>query len=74
MLPNRKAAREKVMAIKTRAELDEYLDTLNLREEYKTIARYIFADGFSRAKIARLTGYSERHLRRIIARIYDRMA
>lgn len=74
MRPERKAARERDAAIKTRAELDEYLDTLNLREQYKAIARYIFADGFSRAKIAMLTGYSDRHLKRIIANIYDRMA
>lgn len=74
MRPERKAARERAAAIKTRAELDEYLDSLNLRDEYKAIARYIFADGFSRTKIAMLTGYSERHLKRIIAKIYDRMA
>lgn len=74
MRPDRKAAREKALAIKTRAELAEYLDSLNLTEQQRIVAWYIFADGWSRAKIALETGYSERQLKRIIAKIYDRMA
>lgn len=38
MRPDRKAARERTLAIKTRAELAEYLDSLNLTEQQRTVA------------------------------------
>lgn len=74
MRPERKAARDRVAKINTRAELEEYLVSLNLPEQHRQIATMIFANGWTRAKIAMETGYSERHLKRIIAKIYDRMA
>lgn len=73
MKPNRKAAREYVQGIRTKDELRKYLDMLNLREEDRTIAWMIFANGWSRAKIAMETGYSEHQVKRKIARIYDRL-
>lgn len=73
MKPNRKAAREYVQGIKTRDELRKYLDMLNLRDEEKQIAWMIFANGWSRAKIAMVTGYSEHQVKRKVARIYDKL-
>lgn len=73
MKPNRKAARDKVAGIKTSAELEEYLAMLNLTDDERNIARMIFSHGWSRAKIAVETGYSDDQLKRKIQRIYDKM-
>lgn len=73
MLRHRKAARDFVSGIRTREELRQYLDMLNLREEEKDIAWMIFANGWSRAKIAMETGYSEHQVKRKVARIYDKL-
>ena len=73
MRPNRKAAREYVSSIRTREDLRKYLDMLNLREEEREIAWMIFANGWSRAKIAMETGYSEHQVKRKVARIYDKL-
>lgn len=74
MRANRKAAREFAMNIKTRADLEAYLDMLNLRDDEREIAILIFGKGWSRDKIAIETGYSKNQLNRKIARIYDKMA
>lgn len=74
MRANRKAAREFAMNIKTRADLEAYLDMLNLRDDEREIALMLFSKGWSRAKIAMETGYSQHQLNRKIARIYDKMA
>lgn len=73
MRPDRKAAREFVKGIKTRADLDAYLDMLNLTDEERDIARMLFAYGWTRTKIAMEMGYSEHQIKRKINRIYDRM-
>lgn len=73
MKPNRKAARELANSIKTRDDLKAYIDMLNLREEEREIAMMIFGNGWSRAKIAMETGYSEHQVKRKVARIYDKM-
>lgn len=74
MRPDRRAARDFASKIKTRDDLEKYLDMLNLREEERQIAWMLFAHGWSRARIARETGYSEHQVKRKIAKIYDRMA
>lgn len=73
MKPDRKAARERVKNIKTRADLEEYLDLLNLTDEEREIALLLFGKGYSRTRIAMETGYSHDQVKRKIARIYDRM-
>lgn len=73
MRPDRKAAREFANSIKTRDDLRRYLDMLNLRDEERDIAWMIFAHGWSRAKIAMETGYSEHQVKRKVARIYDKL-
>lgn len=73
MKPDRKAAREYVKSIKTRADLEHYLDMLNLTDEEREIALLLFGKGYSRTRIAFETGYSQDQVKRKIARIYDRM-
>lgn len=73
MRADRKAAREFVKSIKTRRELEEYLNMLNLSTEERTIAMMIFAEGWSRRKIAFETGYSEDQIKRKIVKIYSKM-
>ena len=73
MRPDRKAARDEVGKIKTREDLRNYLDLLNLTDEEREIAWMIFAHGWSRAKIAMEVGYSERQVKRKVAKIYDKL-
>lgn len=69
----RREARDRVNAIKTRDDLRRYLGELNLRDDERQIAWMVFANGWSRAKIAFETGYSEHQVKRKLARIYDKM-
>lgn len=73
MKAERRAARDFVKGINTKAELDDYLNMLNLTDEERTIARMMFGNGWTRAKIALETGYSEPQIKRKIRKIYDRM-
>lgn len=73
MRPDRKAAREAVGKIKTREDLRNYLDLLNLTDEEREIAWMIFANGWSRAKIAMEIGYFEHQVKRKVAKIYDKL-
>lgn len=73
MRDDRKQAREFAKSMKTTAELDAYLNMLNLTDDEREIARMIFAKGWTRTRIAMETGYSESQVKRKICRIYDRM-
>lgn len=73
MRSDRKAARDFVKSINSRAELDSYLNMLNLTDDERDIARLMFGKGYSRTRIALELGYSEAQIKRKICRIYDRM-
>lgn len=73
MRADRKAAREFVKSIKTRADLEAYFSMLNLTEDERTIAMMLFGNGWTRARIAMEVGFSEAYVKKKIARIYDRM-
>ena len=73
MRADRKRARDFVKSIKTKAELDAYINMLNLTDEEREIARLLFGKGYSRVQIAMETGYSEHQVKRKINKIYDRM-
>lgn len=73
MRADRKAARERCMAIKTHADLEAYVNSLNLSDDEREIAMLMFGKCWTRAKIAMHMGYSERQVKRKVARIYDRM-
>lgn len=74
MKPNRKAAREKAKAMRTRAEFDEWLDMLMLSDEERAIARMVYADCLSITQICFRTGYSRRQVQRKLAKVQDKMA
>lgn len=74
MRADRRAARNFVKSIKTRADLEDYLNMLNLTDEEREIALMMFGKGWTRARIALEMGYSEFQVKRKISRIYDRMA
>lgn len=57
MRASRRKAREKIKNVKTRAELDEWLEMLNLTEEERDIARLVYAKGHSMAQVCFATGY-----------------
>lgn len=73
MRPDRKAARDFVRSMKTRADLEQYFSMLNLTEDERKIAMMLFGDGYTRTRIAREIGFSEAYVKKKIARIYSRM-
>lgn len=73
MSPERKAAKERLMGMKTRADLESYLDSLNLSDEEREIAFLVFGRGLSLTQIQVQYNYSTRQLRRKLSKVYDRM-
>lgn len=74
MRENRSKARAKLKAVKTRAELDEWIDMLNLTDDERGIARMVYGDGYSIAQVCFKTGYSRRQVCRKLAKIQDRIS
>lgn len=74
MRASRRAAREKIKSVKTRAELDEWLEMLNLTDEERDIARMVYGRGYTLTQVSMETGYSVRQVSRKLAKIQDRMA
>lgn len=74
MRENRSKARAKLKAVKTRAELDEWIDMLNLTDDERGIARMVYGDGCSIAQVCFKTGYSRRQVCRKLAKIQDRIS
>lgn len=74
MRASRSASREKIKAIRTRAELDELLDMLNLTDSERDIARMVYGKGYTLTQVSMETGYSVRQVSRKLAKIQDRMA
>ncbi len=74
MRPERKAARDKAMALKTVADLDELLESLNITDDERRIARLVLSRGWSYTRVAMETGFSARHVRRCMERVYSKMA
>lgn len=73
MKSERKQARERLQNLKTRADLEAYLNDLNLTDEEREIAMLVFGRGWSLTRIQVELGYSKGQLKRRMARIYDRM-
>jgi DNA-binding NarL/FixJ family response regulator len=73
MKPSRKEAREFLKSMKTREELIEYLNMLNITDEQRDVAYYALAKGWSRQHISLETGYSLRQIERMLTRVYDKM-
>ncbi len=73
MSPERKQAREKLLSIKTRADLETYLDSLNLTDEEREISILIFGRGWTHTQIEMKLGYTKNQIRKRLAKVYDRM-
>jgi DNA-binding NarL/FixJ family response regulator len=73
MKPSRKEARELLQSMKTREELIQYLNMLNITDEQRDVAYYALAKGWSRQHISLETGYSLRQIERMLTRVYDKM-
>lgn len=73
MQKNRREARERLKAIKTVAELREYIDSLNLSDEERDIAMMFYHRGWTCNKISLETGYSLRQVTRKLAKIADKL-
>lgn len=73
MKQERKEARERLLNMKSRADLEAYLDSVNLTDEEREIALLFFGRGWSLTRIRLEHGYSPKQLRNRMARIYDKM-
>lgn len=74
MRASRSAARRKIRDVRTRAELDEVLEMLNLTDSEREIARMVYGRGYTLTQVSMETGYSVRQVSRKLAKIQDRMA
>lgn len=73
MNPKRKAARDRLFAIKTKAELVELIESLNITDEEREIAVMVLSRGWSYTKISFETGYSVRHIARKMEKVYSKL-
>lgn len=73
MNPQRKAARDKLLDMKTRADLETCLQSLNLTAEEREIAVMVFADGLSLTQVQMAKDLSRRQLQRRLSKVYDKM-
>lgn len=73
MNPKRKAARDRLFAIKTKAELVELIESLNITDEEREIALMVLSRGWSYTKISLETGYSVRHIARKMEKVYSKL-
>lgn len=74
MLASRRRARDLAKSVRTRADLEAWLDALNLSDDERTVARMVYERGFTRQQIAFETGYSLRQVNRLLAKVHDKMA
>lgn len=73
MNPKRKAARDRLYSIKTKAELVELIESLNITDEERDIAMMVLSRGWSYTKVSMETGYSTRHIARKMEKVYSRL-
>lgn len=74
MRESRRKARDRAQGMKTKADLEEWLDMLNLTDIEREIAFMVYSRGMSRQQIAFKTGYSKRQVNRLLAKVHDKMA
>lgn len=73
MRQDRKEAREKLLGIKTKADLENYLSELNITDDEHEIALLVFGRGWSLTRISLELGFSIGQLRKKLSHIYDCM-
>lgn len=74
MRASRRRARELAQSVRTRSDLEAWLDALNISDAERTVARMVYERGFTRQQIAFETGYSLRQVNRLLAKVHDKMA
>lgn len=74
MLPSRKRARERLNSINTISELDGVLADLRLKDEEREVAKYVLGRCWTLQKTAMHLGYSKSQVKRIMSKVYDRIA
>lgn len=74
MRASRRRARELAKSVKTRSDLEAWLDALNISDAEREVARLVYERGYTRQQIAFATGYSLRQVNRLLARVHDKMA
>jgi DNA-directed RNA polymerase specialized sigma24 family protein len=70
MNAKKKKARDDLANIKTRAELTDYLETLNITDDDRKLLLLKFCNGYTNTKISFETGYSISHVSRRLNRLY----
>lgn len=74
MRADKKAAKERALAIKSSEDLRALLDSLNITDRQREIAEMVLARGWSYAMVSAETGYSIKHIQRQMERVYLKMA
>lgn len=74
MLESRKAAKARLNSISTISELDGVLSDLRLKDEEREVAMYVLGRCWTLQKTANHLGYSKDQIKRIMAKVYDRIA
>lgn len=73
MNPKRKAAMDRLMSVKTKAELSRILSEMNITDEEREMALMVLSNGWSYTKVSMETGFSVRHVTRKMERIYSKL-
>lgn len=74
MKPELKAARDKAKTLKTSEDLNKLLDSLNITDDEREIARFVLGRGWSYTRVSIEVGMSERAVRRHMERVYLKMS
>lgn len=69
-----KAARDKALALKTADDLNALLDSLNITDEERDIARMVLGRGWSYTRVGIEVGMSERAIRKHMERVYRKIS
>lgn len=73
MNPKRKAARDRLLAVKTKAELVAILEEINITDEEREMAIMVLSRGWSYTKIALELNCSKRHVARKMEHVYTKL-
>lgn len=71
--PEVKAAQDKVRSIKRVEELNALIDSLNITDDEREVARLVLSNGWSYTRVSIELGYSDRQVRRIMNKIYRKI-
>lgn len=73
MNPKRKAARDRLMAVRTKSELAAILDELNITDEEREMATMVISRGWSYTKVSLELKCSRSHVARRMEKVYTKL-